>query len=92
MCLSALYTQNGLSERDCDVCLETYLTIRISHSALTQKIKISNSRAVIRHVERLHMTCSFRVTSVSTHKMSYWKVVVMPVWIHNSPIVSHKQL
>ena len=32
------------------------------------------------------------ITSVSTHKMSYSKVVVMRVWIHNSPMVSRIQL
>ena len=42
--------------------------IRISHSALTQKIDISDSKAVIRYVERPYPTSSFRVTSVSAHK------------------------
>ena len=28
-------------------------------------------------------TCSFRVMSLSTHKIQYWKVFVMRVWIHN---------
>ena len=56
-------TQYGLSERDCDVCLEPYLTIRISHPALEQKIEISDSRAVVRYVQRPYTTCSFRVMS-----------------------------
>ena len=45
------------------------------HPALTQKIDIFNSRAVIRYVEHAHTTCSLGVMSVSIHKMSYWKVV-----------------
>ena len=79
ICLIALYTQNGLSERDNDACLETYLTIRILHLALTVKIDISDSRAVIRYVERQNATCTFRVTSVSMHKMLYRKVVAFRV-------------
>ena len=56
----------GLSERDCNMCLETQLTIRISHPALMQKIEILDSRAVIRYVEHTRTTCSFQVTSLST--------------------------
>ena len=60
-----LYQKNGLSERDCDACLEACLAIRILHPVLTQKIDISDSRAVIGYAERQHTTCSFRYTSVS---------------------------
>ena len=74
-------------ERDCDAHLEAYLAISILHPPLTQKIDISDSRAVIGYVEHQHTICSFRVTSVRTHKMVYRKVVVFRVWIHNSPIV-----
>ena len=38
---------------------------------------ISDSRAVIRLVERPHTTCSFQVTSAITHKTWYRKVVAM---------------
>ena len=41
-----------LSERGCDACLEVYLAICILNLALTQKkIDISDSRAVVRHLE-----------------------------------------
>ena len=63
--------KNGLSKRDYDAHLEAYLTISMLHPPLAQKIDISNSGAVIQYVERLHTSCSFRVTSVSTHKMVY---------------------
>ena len=39
-------------------------------------------------VQHQYTTCSFRVASVSTHKISYQKEVAMHVWIQNSPIVS----
>ena len=84
--------QKGLSERDCNACLEVQLSICNLHPALTQKIDISKSTAVIQYVERLHMTGSFRVMSVNTHRMLYQKVVAMRVWIHNSLIISHIQL
>ena len=57
-----------------------------------QKIDISDSRAVIQYVEHLHMTCSFRVTSESTHKMSYQNGFAMPAWIDNLLIKSCTQL
>ena len=84
--------KNDLSEKDCDWCLEAYLSIRILHTALTQENDISDSRAVIEYAERYHTTCSFRVTSVSLHNMLSRKVVTFRVWTHNSPIVSHIQL
>ena len=59
MCLSTLYVQNGLSERDWDECFEAYLTIHILNPALTQKIDNSDRRAVIGYVERQHTTTSF---------------------------------
>ena len=79
-----VHAKNGLLERDCDAHLEAYLTINILHSPLTEKIDISDSRAVIRYLERQRTTCTFQlqVTSASTHK-----VVAFLVWIHNSPIV-----
>ena len=70
MCLNATVRTtvrtngHGLSERDCNAYLETQLAIRISHPALTQKIDISDSRAVIQYVERLHTTCSFQLYSM----------------------------
>ena len=42
---------------------------RNSHPALTQRIDISDSKAVIQYVECLYTTCSFQVTSVGMHKM-----------------------
>ena len=60
--------------------------------ALIQKIDISDSTAVIQYVKCPHMTCSFQVTSLSMHKMSYWKVVAMCVWILNLSIKSRTQL
>ena len=72
-------TQNGLLVRDCDACLEPKLANRISHPALTQEINISNSRPVIQYEERLYATCSFRVMSVGTRKMSYQKEVAIRV-------------
>ena len=42
-------------------------------SSNTKKIDISDSKAVIQYVECQHMTCSFRVTIVSTHKILYQK-------------------
>ena len=51
--------KNGLSERDCDAHLVVYLAISIFHPPLTQKIDISDSRAVIQYLERQHTTCSF---------------------------------
>ena len=83
-------TLNDLSERDCDERLETLLAIRISHPALTKKMDISNSGAVNSCVESPHTTGSFRVTSVSTHKTWYRKVVAMRVSSHISPIISHR--
>ena len=53
---------------------------RISHLALTQKIDISDSRAVIQYVKRPYTT---RIEK---------REVVMRAWIHNSLIVSHIQL
>ena len=84
--------RNGLLERDCDAFLEAYLALGILRPALIQKIDISDSTEVIGYVERQHMTFSFRVTSVSTHKMLNRKVVAFRVWTHNSPIVSRIQL
>ena len=42
---------NGVLERDCDVRLEPLLINHISHTALTQKLDISDSRTVVRYVE-----------------------------------------
>ena len=42
-----MYAQNGISERDCDVCLEPQLPILILHVALTQKGKISDSSRLV---------------------------------------------
>ena len=84
--------KNGLLVRDCDACLEAYLAIRISHSALTQKIDISDGRVVIGYVDRQHTTYSFEVTSVSTHKMLHRKVVAFLFCTNNSPIISRIQL
>ena len=61
------------------MCLQAYLDICVSPPALTQKIGMSNSRAVIQYVERPHMTYSFQVTSVDKHNMSYQKVVAIHV-------------
>ena len=83
---------NGIEERDCDAFSEEYLAIGILHSAQIYIIDISDSRAVIGYAERQHTTCSFLVTSVSTHKTLYQKVVAFRVWSHNSPIVSGIQL
>ena len=58
------------------------------HPPLTQKIDISDSRAVIYYLECQHTTSMFRVTSVSTHKMMYRKVAAFGVWIDNSLTVS----
>ena len=91
ICVLHCIRKNGLSQRDCDACLETHLAIRILHPAVTQKIDISDSRAVIAYVEHQHTTCSFRVTSLSTHKMLYLNVGAFCVWTHNSPIVSRIQ-
>ena len=59
--------------------------IGILHPALTEKIDMSDSRAVIGYVECQHTTSGFRVKSVSTHKMLYRKVVAFcvsdPPWI-----------
>ena len=74
-------------QKDCDAHLEAYFAIHILHPPLAQKMDISNSRAVIQYRERQHTTCSFQVTSVSTHKMVNRKVVAFCVWIHNLPIV-----
>ena len=76
---------NDLSER------VMRLTNRISHPTLTQKIDISDSRAVIQYVERPYTTCSFKL-GVNTHKMLYQKVIVMHIWIHNLLVVSRIQL
>ena len=84
--------KNGLLERDCDACLEAYIAIRILHPTPNQNIDMSDSRAVIGYVERRHTTCSFRVTTVSTHEMVDGKVVAFCVWTHNSRIVSRIQL
>ena len=65
-----------------------YLTIHILQLALTQKIDISDGRAIIQYVECQHTTCSFRDTSVSTRKMLYRKLVAFRVWIYNLRIVS----
>ena len=79
---TACILKNGLAERDCDACSEAYLAIRIFHPALTQKIGNSGSRAVIGYVERQHTPCSFRVTSISMHKMLHRKVGAFRVWTH----------
>ena len=68
------------------------LPFYILHLALTQKIDISDIKAVVGYVERLHTTCSFQVTSVSIHEMLYWKVLLMHDGIHNLAIKSHLQL
>ena len=69
-----------------------YLAIHILHPAPTQKIDHSDSRAVSGYVERQHTTCSFRVTSISMHKMLYRKVGAFRAWTHNLLIVSRIQL
>ena len=60
--------------------------------APTQKINISDSRAVIRWVELSYTTFSFRVVRLSTLKMTYRKETMMHVWGHNLPILAHVQL
>ena len=90
--LIALYAQKWPTERDCHACLEGYLAIRTLHPALTQKIDISDSRVVIGFVECQYTTCSFRVTSVSTHKILDRKEVALRVWTNKLPIVSRIQL
>ena len=72
-------SKNGLSERDCDAHVEAYLTISIFDASLKQDVDISDSRAAIQYLERQHTTCSFRVTSVSTHKMVSRKLVAFLV-------------
>ena len=45
------YAYNVGLKRDCNVCLEPSLAGCILHVALTQKIDISDSRAVVRYVQ-----------------------------------------
>ena len=52
---------NCVSNRDCDVCLEPQPNKHILHTALTLIIDISDSRAVVQHVECTCMTCSFEL-------------------------------
>ena len=66
---TACIRKNCWSGRDCNACLKASLAIPTLHPALTQIIDISNRRAVIGSVERQDTTCSFRVTSVTMHKM-----------------------
>ena len=56
-------------ERNCNECLEPYLTRCITHAMLMQKMDIFNSRAVVRYVEY----DQFQLMHVSTHKMAYQK-------------------
>ena len=63
----------------------------ITHPPLTQKIYLSDSRAVFRYAQHSYTFYCFRFMSVSTHKMAYWKEGGMCVWMHNSPVVSHIQ-
>ena len=58
-----------------------------AHPALTLKIVIFDNRGAVQYVQRLYMTCSFRVMSVGMRETLYWKVVVMHFQIHNLPIV-----
>ena len=51
---------NGVSERDCDAYLESYLTNLSLHAALTQK-NISDSRVVGWCADRLNTPYSFWV-------------------------------
>ena len=62
------------------------------HPALTRKIDISDSGAVIGYVEYPHMICTLQVMRVSMHKMLYGKEVVTRVQIHNLLIVYRIQL
>ena len=84
---------NGVSETDCDACLEPWLTSCISHTALTQKMDIFDSRTVVWYIECLYMTYSFQVMHVSVYKMAYWKETAMHVWSHiSSLLLAHMQL
>ena len=84
------YAQNVVSQSGCGACLDPLLVDRISHTALTQRIDISNSRAVIRLVKHPYMTFSFRVVHVhvSTYNVVYGKETVMRVWRHELPILA----
>ena len=42
------YTQNVVSRSSCVLCLDSKITDRISHTALTKRIDISYSRAIVR--------------------------------------------
>ena len=81
---------NVISERHCNVCLELYLAFYNLHTALTQKMVISDSRAVVHYVEWPYTTCSFRVMHVCTHKMAYWKETMTWVWSHNLADISSR--
>ena len=65
-------------------------TIPVYEFAAKQPRK-EHKLGVVRYVKRPHTTCSFRVMSVSTHKTAYHKVVLMRVWNHNLPMLSHIQ-
>ena len=68
------------------------LTASIWYAVLTQRINISDSRAVAGYAECPFTTCTFRVMHVSMHKMVYQKVSLMHVWSYNSPILACMQL
>ena len=50
--VTCVRTYKRVTNGDCDEYFKPKLANRISHQALTQKIDISDSRAVVRYVER----------------------------------------
>ena len=50
---------------------EAILINHMSHATLTQKIDISDSRAVVRDIEHPYTTRSFLVMCTMTHKTNY---------------------
>ena len=59
--------KNDLSKRDRDAHLEAYLAISILHPPLTQKTDISDSRSVIRYLQRQHTMAVHREGSKGAH-------------------------
>ena len=58
---ACIFAQNGVWERDCNVCLDPQLAHLSSHAALTKKRNISDSRALICCADCSHMPHSFEL-------------------------------
>ena len=61
---ASMYKMVYLKERDCNACLKPYLTNHISHAALTKKMNIFDSRAVILYLECPYTISSFQFMQI----------------------------